>query len=50
MSLYHFIAAEQGHYPVRQLCPVLGVPKRVLRGKRGSRGRWQSKHEPGKRR
>ncbi len=26
MSRYRFIAAERGHYPVRQLCQVLGVP------------------------
>ena len=26
MSRYCFIAAERGHYPVRRLCPVLGVP------------------------
>ena len=26
MSRYRFIAAERGHYPVRRLCPVLGVP------------------------
>jgi len=26
MSRYHFIAAERGHYPVRRLCQVLGVP------------------------
>ena len=26
MSRYRFIAAERGHYPVRRLCQVLGVP------------------------
>ena len=26
MSRYRFINAERGHYPVRRLCPVLGVP------------------------
>ena len=26
MSRYRFIAAERGHYPVRRLCLVLGVP------------------------
>jgi len=26
MSRYRFIATERGHYPVRQLCPLLGVP------------------------
>ena len=26
MSCYRFIAAERGHYPVRRLCQVLGVP------------------------
>ncbi|GAC1385004.1 MAG: hypothetical protein NVSMB30_31790 [Hymenobacter sp.] len=26
MSRYRFIDAERGHYPVRQLCQVLGVP------------------------
>ncbi|WP_261990117.1 hypothetical protein [Hymenobacter sp. BT190] len=26
MSHYRFIAAERGHYPVRQLFQVLGVP------------------------
>ena len=26
MSRYRFIAAECGHYPVRRLCQVLGVP------------------------
>ena len=26
MSHYRFIAAERGHYPVRRLCQVLGVP------------------------
>ena len=26
MSRYRFVAAERGHYPVRRLCPVLGVP------------------------
>ncbi|RFP64324.1 hypothetical protein D0N36_14805 [Hymenobacter lapidiphilus] len=26
MSCYRFIAAECGHYPVRRLCQVLGVP------------------------
>ena len=26
MSGYRFIAAERGHYPVRRLCQVLGVP------------------------
>ena len=26
MSRYRFIAAERGHYPVRQLCQVLGMP------------------------
>ena len=26
MSRYRFIAAERGHYPVRRLCHVLGVP------------------------
>ena len=26
MSRYRFIAAERGHYPIRRLCQVLGVP------------------------
>ena len=26
MSRYRFINAERGHYPVRRLCQVLGVP------------------------
>jgi len=26
MSRYRFIAAERGHYPVRRLCQVVGVP------------------------
>ena len=26
MSRYRFIATERGHYPVRRLCQVLGVP------------------------
>jgi putative transposase len=26
MSRSRFIAAERGHYPVRRLCQVLGVP------------------------
>ena len=26
MSRYRFIATERSHYPVRQLCQVLGVP------------------------
>ena len=26
MSCYRFIAAERGHYPVRRLCHMLGVP------------------------
>jgi len=26
MSRYRFIVAERGHYPVRRLCQVLGVP------------------------
>ena len=26
MSRYRFIAAERGHYPVRRLCQVLGMP------------------------
>jgi len=26
MSCYRFIAAERGHYPVRRLCQVLGMP------------------------
>ena len=26
MSHYRFIAAGRGHYPVRRLCQVLGVP------------------------
>lgn len=26
MSHYRFISAERGHYPVRRLCQVLGVP------------------------
>ena len=26
MSRYRFIAAERGHYPVRRLCQVLGLP------------------------
>jgi len=26
MSRYRFVAAERGHYPVRRLCQVLGVP------------------------
>ena len=28
MNRYRFINAERGHYPVRRLCPVLGVPAR----------------------
>ncbi len=26
MSRYRFIEAQRGHYPVRLLCQVLGVP------------------------
>jgi len=26
MSCYRFIAAERGHYSVRRLCHMLGVP------------------------
>ena len=26
MSRYRFIAAGRGHYPMRRLCQVLGVP------------------------
>ena len=26
MSRHRFIAAGRGHYPVRRLCPVRGVP------------------------
>ena len=26
MSRYRFINTERGHYPVRRLCQVLGVP------------------------
>ena len=26
MSRYRFLAAGRGHYPVRRLCQVLGVP------------------------
>ncbi|WP_460545343.1 hypothetical protein [Hymenobacter frigidus] len=26
MSRYRFVAAVRGHYPVRRLCQVLGVP------------------------
>ncbi len=57
MSRYRFIAAERGHYPVRRLCQVLGVPASGLTPGRPTSsgaapvGRWGARRRrPGKRR
>ena len=46
MSRYRFIAAERGHYPVRRLCHVLGVPASGYYAWRAGQQQVVAKPEP----